>query len=123
MRRSAWLVVVPMFAVFVAMPGSSEPIEGRKSVDVTVPPQSVQTFVVRFQPHHLANVITVGDGKAPLGLYIFDRHGNCICHDDRGGGGVGDDNAVAWYPSSDEPYFVEIANLGVKENKCDVTFR
>ena len=62
-------------------------------------------------------LVVLGEGSSALGLYIYDRDGNCVAHDDQSNFQTKDDLAVSWIPQKEGEYSYELVNLGPIDNQ------
>lgn len=69
-----------------------------------------------------AEVIVIGDGNTYLALYVYDRHGNCVAHDE-GTDRIRDDLAAGWVSADGQTYAFEMVNLGRSENQVNYKVR
>jgi hypothetical protein len=121
MRKNMLLtltLLVVCFASSLAAPVS--PIPTRRE---TLEAFASKSYTVTFQACKRANVVLVGDGMSYLGLYVYDRHGNCICKDDQAAPPNKDDCAVEWFPPREQVYTIEVRNLGPLPNKCVIAIQ
>ncbi len=82
------------------------------------------SMVVPYRGGEPALVIASGNGRSPLALYIYDKHGNCVARDDLvDPRSSSDDLAVEWIPSEDARYTVELRNVGTLTNTVSVVLR
>jgi hypothetical protein len=114
-RRGALGLLIVMAMVLTI--GLASPVQHfTQKFNAKVVAYGNQCYVLPFKGHERANVTVVGKGSSYLGLYVFDRHGNCLCADDHAAPPNKDDCAVEWYPSRTESYLIEVRNLGPVEN-------
>jgi hypothetical protein len=60
-----------------------------------------------------AAAFAMGDkGNAYLGLYVYDKDGNCVARHDDIKPKYLNDRAVIWYPPTTQTYTIEVRNLG-----------
>jgi hypothetical protein len=79
---------------------------------------------LEFKGGERACAITIGDGRTFLGLYVYDKHGNCVAWDDEGQAKkTHDDLAAEWFPTQTGTYVVEVFNIGMLTNNCKVYLR
>jgi hypothetical protein len=58
-----------------------------------------------------SRAVAVGNGRSPLAIYVYDRLGQCVAHDDDPSGPI-DDRVAAWVPAESGPFDVQIRNVG-----------
>jgi hypothetical protein len=121
MKHWLWLAFVGVF--LVATSGNTSPTQPRKRVELAAPPLTSQIFLVACNGGERTCVIASGEGRSPLGLYVYDPHGNCIARDEATGTKTADDLAVEWFPPANMSYTIELRNQGLQGNKVDVVFR
>jgi len=73
--------------------------------------------VENVKPGQRAQVIVSGDGSSYLGLYVYDRHGNCVAWDDEVNPRSTDDLVGQWSATVAGAYTVEVRNLSAVKNK------
>src|SRR5437879_6217753 len=115
MTKSAWLglLVIPLLANL----GGGAPVKAKQAGRSEVEPLGHALFLDQFESHQRACAIVIGDGETPMGLYVFDRWGNCIARDDYSGSpAVRDDLAVEWFPPEAAPYGIDVYNFGRSSN-------
>jgi hypothetical protein len=82
------------------------------------------SFADVFDSQKRASAIVIGDGGTYLGIYVFDRWGNCIARDDfTGSVAAHDDLAVEWYPPEVGGYLVDVRNFGPSPNGFTIVIR
>ena len=96
-------------------------VDGFRKVDFD--PLSYTTTSQRCQANERTSVIVYGQGTSPLGVYVYDAHGNCVARDDLSLGRVTDDLAAAWQAPREEFYDIEIYNFGRKPNTAELAIR
>lgn len=122
MKRDGWFVVVGF--LLLAPGGTGAPLQGRPPGKIEIEPFGRASFVDVYPSHKRACVIVSGDGRTYLGLYVFDRWGNCVARDDYTGiAAARDDLAVEWYPPEEAAYTVDVYNFGRSRNKALVVFQ
>src|SRR5215471_18152379 len=85
-------------------------------------PQISHYYKVKGKAGDLASAIAIGDGASFMGLYVYDKYGNCVAWDDEGILRTRDDLAVEWQLKEDgSNYTVEVKNNGSVTNECRVT--
>lgn len=119
MTRWAGLGVVEL--LLIAGLSGGGPVEPRKTEKAQVTPFATTAFADHFEKGKRANAIVSGDGQTYLGLYIFDRWGNCVAKDDTSGSSAGrDDLAVEWFPPEVASYTIEVCNFGRYANEFTI---
>jgi hypothetical protein len=121
MKHWFWL---PMVGLLLGAPwGSTSPTQPKNLVKLATPPLSAHLFVVACNGGERTGVIASGDLHAPLGLFIYDPHGNCVAHDEATGPVTADDLYAEWFPPATMPYTIEVRNQGLQGSKINVIFR
>lgn len=117
MKQGVWVVFL---CLLVIVPwGVGAPLEDRAPAQVVVEPSGRASFVDVYASHKRACAIVSGDGRTYLGLYVFDRWGNCVARDDyTGSNAARDDLAVEWFPPDVGAYTVDVINFGRAPNKA-----
>jgi hypothetical protein len=94
-------------------------------VSVQLEPHSVRTFTVECKANERTAVMAIGRGTTPVGVYVYDVHGNCVAWDDlsHSAQNFSDDIAVAWQPPRQETYEIELRNGGRVTNRVEVAIR
>jgi hypothetical protein len=111
-------------AVWAVSLGGGVPLDGPKTVTAGVEPYGQTSFVNVHDGRKRASAIVIGDGSTYLGVYVFDRWGNCVARDDFAGSPAGrDDLAVEWYPPEVGPYAVDVCNFGRSGNDFTIVIR
>ncbi len=101
--------------------GLGGPLPPSSAREGVVEANGSRSYVFPFKADARASVVIVGrTNQTNLGLYVFDRHGNCITWDDQGAAANRDDCAVEWYPPRTEPYTIEVRNLGPLRDGYDI---
>lgn len=90
---------------------------------VAMEPFSGRTFSVRCKAKERTAVIIYGQGTSPMGVYVFDPHGNCVAWDDVSLSMMPDDLALEWHPPTEQNYEIEVRNLGRKANQPEIAIR
>jgi hypothetical protein len=122
MKQCAWLGFLAM--LLMGNLGGSAPLEARKPAKGLVRAFGQSSFIERFEGQKRAGAIVIGDGGTYLGLYVFDRWGNCVARDDFTGSSAGrDDLAVEWYPPKVSTYVIEVRNFGPSTNGFTIVIR
>jgi hypothetical protein len=80
-------------------------------------------YVDTFKKNDRALAIVSGGGDSRMGLYVFDRMGNCLAKDDFSSPATGDDLIVEWYPSEEGRYCVALRNAGFEANTYRIALR
>ena len=80
-------------------------------------------YVDTFKKNERALAIVSGGGDSRMGLYVFDRHGNCLAKDDLSSATTGDDLIVEWYPSEEGRCCVAVRNSGFEANTYRMALR
>jgi len=125
MRSSLFIGSVAIFLLARLAGGSPvEPFEDTKGHrDASLEPFSALRFTVKCKARERTCAIVYGFGKAPMGIYVFDAHGNCVAHDDEAHTLISDDLATEWHPATEETYVIEVHNLGRKNNNAEIAIR
>ena len=113
MKRMLTLLAA-ILALSVTDTGRGGPISPFKQETPHVAQLSSQTYMRTFRGGERANVMAIGTGATYMGLYVYDRHGNCVAWDDWGMPISRDDLSVDWYPRQTAPYMIEVRNSGVR---------
>jgi hypothetical protein len=104
--------------------GASAPLQPGKVKKADVDPFGRTSFVERFEKAKRAGVIVIGDGQTYLGVYVFDRWGNCVAKDDTSGSAAArDDLAVQWFPPEVGSYTIEVCNFGRSTNEFTIAIQ
>jgi hypothetical protein len=103
-------------------PGHGGPVEKFTTQVHTFQPLFSRTYTLEFKAGETACVIFKGDHKAPLALYVYDAHGNCIGWDEARST-VPDVDGVEWTPTVNGLYSIEARNIGWQNNECKVNIR
>jgi hypothetical protein len=122
MKHWCWLALL---GVFLAAPwGFTSPTQTFKTRREPVPSSSALYFVVSCVRGEQTQVIASGGGRAPLGVYVFDEHGNCIAREEALSSNFSaDDLAVEWYPPAPGPYLIELRNQGRQGNDVELVIQ
>jgi hypothetical protein len=111
-------------ALLFGTTGDGGPLKPRKPERPDVVVYGKASFIDRFEGQKRAGVIIIGDGTSYLGLYVFDRWGNCVARDDTSGAKAArDDLAVEWYPAEEAAYSIDVCNFGPHTNKFTLVIR
>jgi hypothetical protein len=70
-----------------------------------------------------SRVMAIGDGRTPVGIYIYDPQGHCIVFDDEPIARVYDDRIVTWVAAASGPYELQIRNFGPRYNRLEASAR
>ena len=122
MKRLLWLLAATV-VLTVADTGRGGPVLPFKVETPQIPQLASQTYTLEFRGGQRANVMAIGNAATYIGVYIYDRDGNCVAWDDWGMPISRDDIAVDWYPQQTAPYMVEVRNNGIRVNGCKVVIR
>ncbi len=113
MYRHICLGILGLFVV--ASLGGGAPLQPRKIEKADADPFGRTAFVDVFEKDKRAAVIVIGDGQTYLGVYVYDRWGNCVAKDDTSGSATArDDLAVEWFPLDAGSYTIEVCNFGAR---------
>lgn len=121
MQRWFWLV--PLGLVLSASLAGSTPLSPQKPATLELAPFASQLLPMPFHGQQRALVIASGDGSSPLGLYVYDRHGNCVAWDEARAYVTRDDLAAEWVPPEAGLYLIEVRNAGWRTNSVTVAIR
>lgn len=125
--KGMWLLGAPLALVFAHLAGGApvRPFADNEKGYRQVPmePFSARTFPVRCKAKERTAVIVYGQGTSPMGVYVFDPHGNCVAWDDASRSMMPDDLALEWHPPTEQTYEVEVRNLGRKANNAEIAIR
>jgi hypothetical protein len=121
MKKLAWSLPVLLLAFSVGHADLEKERAGE--VEQISPALAIRSVYDTFKANKEARAIALGKGKTVLGLYVFDRHGNCVARDDVGSPRTSDDLAVVWIPTETTRYDVEIRNAGYETNIYQITLR
>jgi hypothetical protein len=121
-KQSAWLGILGL--LLMASLGGGAPLQPRKVEKADVDPFGRTSFIERFEKAKRAGVIVIGDGQTYLGIYVFDRWGNCVAKDDRSvSSAARDDLAVEWFPPEIASYTIEVCNFGRFTNEFTIAIQ
>lgn len=112
------LLVVPL-----VLGGPVQPFGGETGFfNIHLEPFSVRNFTEEFKADEPATIIAIGRGNTPLGLYVYDVHGNCVAWDDVSFSlqRISDDLAVFWHPPQESAYEIELRNMGRVTNRVEL---
>jgi hypothetical protein len=122
MKWGAWLGILG--TLIVVSLGGGAPLTTRKPVRMAVEPFDRVSTIEPFEGQKRACAIVIGDGGTYLGLYVFDRWGNCIACDDMTDTRASrDDLAVEWFPPEAGTYTVDVRNFGPSNNRFTLVLR
>ena len=122
MRYTLWIGLVGTL-VFGNL-GGGAPAQPKLSERGAVEALGRTSFVDRFEGQKRACAIVIGDGHTYLGLYVFDRWGNCVARDDNADTPAArDDLAVEWFPPETASYTVDVRNFGPNSNIFTIAIR
>jgi len=111
-------------ALLLATVSGGAPVRERKPERNAVDAFGVTSYADRFEGKKRACVVAIGDGSTFMGLYVFDRWGNCVAKDDVSEVfATRDDMAVEWYPSETDVYTVDVRNFGSSRNMFHISIR
>jgi len=104
--------------------GTGAPLDPKtRVVETKLEAYGEQVYERSFEAGKTARVIAVGKGTGYLGLYVFDRDGNCVASDDDVTRRTRDDAFVEWIPPRSGPYTIEVKSLGRGKNEFLMTVR
>lgn len=97
--------------------GSAELVKSRPPErDLTLAPGMTRTFVDTLKGSERALAIASGNGRACLGLYVFDTRGNCVAWDDISSPATSDDLIAVWYPAEEGRYSIDLHSGGFESS-------
>ncbi|HZZ80475.1 MAG TPA: hypothetical protein VFE62_18370 [Gemmataceae bacterium] len=122
MRR---ILAVSAFLVLLCVSvGSAGLVKPRKmDTEEKIAPRSARMYVAEFKGGEPGKVIVSGNYQTCLGLYIFDKDGNCVAHDDRTWPQACDDLNVEWIAATTGRYQVAVWNTGYEINTYNLAMR
>ena len=126
MRR--WLLLVVLIGVTALSASGQEPDElpeapkSRELGPVNLVPYGSISIEYPLTVGQTARVFAIGDGRTAIGLYIYDRHGNCVSRDDRIDRLL-DDRVVVYVPAETAEYTLEMRNFGSTPNRTLLVVR
>lgn len=104
--------------------GSADLVKPREpEKEIVLPAGLTRSYVDAFKKNERTLVIVNGVGACPMGLYVFDEHGNCLAKDDFSSPKTADDLIVQWYPSEQGRYSVDLRNAGFDSNEYQIALR
>ncbi len=121
--------IAGLFFVSLALPmvlgGPVQPFgdEEKGFHQMRLEPFAVRTFTQECKGGERTCVIAIGQGTTPLGVYVYDVHGNCVAWDDYSLSDVADDLALEFHPPQQGVYEVEIRNFGRRSNSVELAVR
>ncbi|MCI0378420.1 MAG: hypothetical protein L0215_12495 [Gemmataceae bacterium] len=121
MRWLGWPLLSML--LLVGATGHAGPTQPRPPSREVVEPFGQKTFSLNFEGNQRASVVAIGDGRTFMGLYVYDRHGNCVARDDVGDSPTRDDLAAEWFPPELGPYSIDVVNLGRTFNQFWIAIR
>lgn len=89
----------------------------------TLEPFHVRSTAGEFKAREQTAVIAIGEGTTPLGIYVYDIHGNCVARDDLSYSAISDDLALEFHPAERGYFDIEIRNQGRRSNSVEVAIR
>jgi hypothetical protein len=127
-RCALWAGGVALLAGVGLVTGA--PLESTKRVvELKLEPYSGQTFWRPFEAGKPVRLIASGKQDASLGLYVFDKDGNCVAHDDNLTPPTSNREqtfqlrAVDFVPTRDGDYTLEVRAVGKGGNEILFTVR
>lgn len=120
MQRLAAIALMGLLAIGVGCGRRGDPEEkakekAKKEGSLIAGYQSL-TQPLKLQPGAEKTVIASGEGSTALGMYVYDKDGNCVAHDDAGNQATKDDLAVSLIATGEQGYTFEVVNLGRVDN-------
>ncbi len=122
MKRLLWLA--PLGLLALTLPGTGSPLPPMEPFKGEIRPFGRETRVENFEGNRQRACAIVTGRGSPLGLYVFDRHGNCVANNDLAFGPGRDKAAASWFPTAVEwfpievgPFTLEILNFGRSINR------
>ncbi len=104
--------------------GSADLVKPRMGeIKQTLPAGMTRSYVDTFKKNERAEAIASGAGATCMGLYVFDSQGNCLAADDYSAPVTADDLIVAWYPTEQGRYCVDLRNAGFESNQYQIVLR
>ena len=110
-------------ALLFAKDSFGGPLKSVPVRDLELVPFATRSMQTEFEPNVRSTAILIGDGRTYLGLYVYDREGNCVAWDDVAAPRVLDDIAVEWHPSKRESYTIQVINFGRGMNNAKLVIR
>jgi hypothetical protein len=122
--RRLMLAVAASALVALTSAGLAAPVAPEKPRILTIGPLSSKTFTVEFKGRERASAIVTSKANGTyLGLYVYDRYGNCVAWDDLGSPETTGAASVDWFPAEKANYVVEVRNNGSTVNDCKMIVR
>jgi len=122
MRKSGFVGLMVLLFCCGSGGGTSLPLG--EPLRSEIRPFGQAIFVNRLEGKKRASAIAIGDGSTFMGLYVFDRWGNCVAKDDYSGSTAArDDLAVEWFPPEAGQYTIELRNFGRSSNAFTIVLR
>ncbi len=123
MRRCVlWSGLVALLAGAALSTGA--PLDTKtRAVEGKLDGYAEQVYERTFEAGKTARVVAVGKGTGYIGLYVFDRDGNCVASDDDVLRRTRDDAYVEWIPPRAGPYVIEVKSLSRAKNEFLMTVR
>jgi hypothetical protein len=123
MFTSRWLSIYVLLGLGVGLVLGSPVVPMNPLQKEILPPYSSKTLEVTVKGGQPSTAICIGDGRSYLGLYVLDRHGNCVAWEDINVSKTRDDLAVEWYAPEKATYTIEVVNFGSVSNQFDVAVK
>jgi hypothetical protein len=120
------VAVILLLAAGAVLAGPLNPFAGEHGfVNVQMEPHGVRTFTMTCKANERTAVMAIGRGTTPLGVYVYDVHGNCVALDDLSNSAqnYSDDIAVAWQPPREQTYDIQLRNGGRVTNRVELAIR
>lgn len=110
-------------SLFLWETGGGAPVQSVEPADIDLLPFA--THVVQHELKGQEETRIIASGRAPyyLGLYVFDRDGNCVAWDDFGGTEVREDCGVIFTPPTQGIYRIEVRSFFHLANKVRFVVR
>jgi hypothetical protein len=121
MKRGIWLG--PVVLVAAASVALTAPLTPHPPLKVELPALASRYFPVSFEGGQRAIAIASGNFSSPLGLYVYDAHGNCVARDEALEFEGRDDLAAEWFPPETAAYTIEVRNAGLQPNPARLVLR
>jgi hypothetical protein len=118
-----WLWFVPVGLVLSTSLSGGTPLAPQPALLLKLAPYSEQFLPLAFIGQQRALVVASGTGATPLGLYVYDQHGNCIARDEAFQHVSRDDLAVEWLPQEAGAYVIQIRSGGGRLNEVQLAVR
>src|SRR5439155_21037996 len=118
MKRWRWWGLVCL--LLCTQLGGTAPVETIPVLNLELPGLSYKHIPLPFKGGERALVIASGNGNAPLGLYVFDEHGNCVAKDEASVPATLDDFAVECVLPYQGEYTSECRNAGLRTNPITI---